>query len=61
MAPKNWERLKETMLRFGARYNLGFYGEIEPLSKIGNPPLQDQLNYSLIGGLHQIGGDDFDC
>lgn len=60
IAPSNWEHLKKMMVEFGERYGLEFHGKIEPLSELKNSNLRDKLNYALIDGLHQIGGDDFD-
>jgi hypothetical protein len=49
------------MRDFGVRYRLEFHGEIEPLASLKSPAdLHDQLNYALIGGLHEFGGDDLD-
>jgi hypothetical protein len=49
------------MKAFGASNTLEFYGEIAPLSQMApSSQLHDQLNYALIRGLHQFGGDDLD-
>jgi len=55
----NWGRLGPLMRTFGARHNMQFHGGIEPLAQ-PSAHLHDQLNYALIRGLHQFGGDDFD-
>jgi hypothetical protein len=58
---KNWGRLEKTMRDFGERSGLEFHGEIASLSRMKPAKkLHDSLNYALISGLHQFGGDDID-
>jgi hypothetical protein len=58
---ENWPHLERVMKAFGAEHDMQFHGEIEPLSTaVPSAHLNNQLNFALIKGLHQFGGDDFD-
>jgi hypothetical protein len=52
----------QSMQAFGTAHGLGYYGEVEPAPTHLPPGVRrgDTLNVTLVRGLHQLGGDDFD-